>query len=82
MKTWKSRLFGDNLSNLYCFNIAGFLVIAGSMLSVMQALSAGAQSAESRLLLAIYLILMGRFCLVLQTYSARIVKKLESEENK
>jgi uncharacterized membrane protein len=77
MKTWKSKLFGDTRSNFYGWIIAGTAMITVSLLWVIQALVAGAQSAECRLLLAIYVILLGQFLLGLTKYLARVARKLE-----
>ncbi len=77
MKTWKSKLFGDTRSNFYGWIIVGIGLITGSLLFAVQALFAFAQSAESRLLLAIYVILLGQFLLGLTNYHARVAEKLE-----
>jgi hypothetical protein len=77
MKTWKSKLFGDTRGNFYGWIIVGSGLITVSLLWAVQALVAGAPSAESRLLLAIYVILLGQFLLGLTNYHARVARKLE-----
>ncbi len=64
--------------------IAGGLIILGASLwLVSKALHSGAlQSPESRLLLAIYVVLVGQFGLALQNYHARVAQTLESEESR
>jgi hypothetical protein len=81
MKHWKSKLFGDTRCNFSCWIVAGTALITVSLLWVIEALVAGARSPECRLLLAIYVVLLGQFVLGLQTYSARTVKNLELKEN-
>lgn len=83
MKTWKSKLFGDNRFNFYSWICAGLFVIGVSLWCAIRAVSAGALEApESLLLLAIYFILLGRFGLALQSYHARVAERLDSEERK
>ena len=83
MKTWKSKLFGDNRMNLYGWITAGLLTNGVSLWFLLWALSAGAlQSPECLLLVAIYFIVCGHFCLALQSYCARVVERIESEKKK
>ena len=83
MKTWKSKLFGDNRMNFYGWLAAGILAIGTSLGFVVWALLSGAvQSPECLLLMAIYFVVVGHFCLALQNYHARVAKSIESEEAK
>lgn len=83
MKTWKSKLFGDNRMNFYGWIAGGVLVIGVSLLFVLWALLAGAlRSPECLLLLAIYFILLGHLGLALQNYHARVARSIEAEEEK
>ena len=83
MKTWKSKLFGDNRMNFYGWIGGALFLIGASLWAVLRALRAGAlHSPECLLLLAIYFILLGHLGLGLQNYSARVAKHLESEEKK
>jgi hypothetical protein len=81
MKTWKSKLFGDNRLNFYGWIGGGLFVIGISLCLVLWALRAGAlQSPECLLLLAIYFILLGHLGLALQNYHARVAKSIEAED--
>ena len=77
MKTWKSRLFGYTRCNFYCSMAMGIILPAASVFYVVDAFIAGSQSSESRLLLAIYVILLGQFSLGLTNYLALVSSELE-----
>jgi hypothetical protein len=74
MKSWKSKLFGDNNLNFYGWIITGLSVIAGSLFVALSALFC---KNTTMMLLAIYLVLIGIFCLQLQNYHSRIAEKLD-----
>ena len=77
---WKTRLFGDTRFNFYGWIISGILILGGSLWVVIVALRAGASRYPSNLLLlAIYFMLMGHFCLALQNYVARVASALDSK---
>jgi uncharacterized membrane protein len=83
MKTWKSKVFGDNRQNFYGWIFGGLIIIGVSLWLVWRALDAGAlQSAECLLLLAIYFLLVGHLALALQNYHARVAERIESEDKK
>jgi len=83
MKTWKSKLFGDNRFNFYGWICGGLFVIGVSLGLVLWSLSAGAlRSPECLLLLAIYFILLGHLGIALQNYHARVAERIESEEKR
>jgi hypothetical protein len=83
MKNWKSRLFGDTKVNFYGWLVAGLVVIGASAWLVIRALGAGAlESPEGLVLLAIYLAILGNFCLALQSYHARVAQKLDADKDK
>jgi divalent metal cation (Fe/Co/Zn/Cd) transporter len=83
MKTWKTKLFGDNRFNFYSCIVVGLLIFGASLWFVLQAISTGAtRSPIAPLLIAIYLIMVGNFGIALTNYCARVAKKLESEEER
>jgi hypothetical protein len=83
MTTWKSKLFGDNRFNFYGWIVAGLLLICISVCTVIMAIRAGALHSPSCLLLgAIYFIVLGHFCIMLQNYHARVAKNIEAEDAK
>jgi hypothetical protein len=83
MKTWKSKLFGDNRMNFYAWICTGLLVIGLSFVIVVMAINTGALRSPTCLLLgAIYFILLGHFGMSLQNYCARVAKSIESEDVK
>ncbi len=83
MKNWKSRLFGDTSSNFFSWLGAGLFVIAASLWLAILALRAGAlESPEGLLLLAIYVVLVGKLALSLQNYHARLARKLDEDGEK
>lgn len=76
MKTWKSKLFGDNTMNFYGGLFAGIFVCTGSLFFVI----AGLETKDTNLmLLALYLVLIGMFGLQLQNYHSRLADKIESK---
>jgi hypothetical protein len=83
MKTWKSKLFGDNRMNFYGWIFTGLLIIGGSVLFVIRAIDLGAlRSPGDLLLIAIYFLLVGILCVALQNYCARVAKAIEAEDTK
>jgi uncharacterized membrane protein len=79
MKTWMSKLFGDNRMNFYGWQVTALLLIALSLVHVLLALKAGGLRATDLLLMAIYFILVGQFGISLQNYCARVAKNIEAE---
>jgi hypothetical membrane protein len=77
MKTWKSSLFGDNRLNFYGWIFAGLVIIAGSLFTVLIAIIFHKMLA---MLAAIYLVLIGIFCLMLQNYHARVSEKIDAQD--
>lgn len=77
-KNWKSKLFGDNKLNFYGWLFAGLLIIFGSLFVALRAIKI---NNENIMLFAIYLVLIGIFCVLLQNYHARVAEKLEDKEN-
>jgi hypothetical protein len=83
MTTWKSKLFGDNRFNFYGWIGTGLFVMGFSIYMVVLAIRAGALRSPSCLLLvAIYFIAVGHFCISLQNYCARVAKAIEIEDEK
>ena len=81
MKSWKTRLCGDNRMNFYGWIATALLVIAVSLCLVVKACFAGAtQSPEATLLIAIYLMLCAHFGIAVQNYTARVAKNIDSEQ--
>ena len=77
---WKSKLFGDNHFNFYGWIVCGILILGGSLFFAVAALRAGATRYPGDLvLLAIYFLLMGHFCLALQNYVARVASVLDAK---
>jgi len=80
MKTWKTKLFGDNAFNFYGWNLTGLLVLSGSARYVLTAARAESAVAMQRdLLIGIYIVLLGCFGLLLQNYLARLATKLDEK---
>jgi uncharacterized membrane protein len=83
MKNWKSKLFGDNRMNFYGWICTGLFIIGVSAWLVLRALKLDALRSPSALvLIAIYLLLLGLLCLVLQNYCARVGRAIEDEDAK
>ncbi len=83
MTTWKSKLFGDNRFNFYGWIGAGLAVIVVSICMIIMAIRAGAlHSPICLLLVAIYFVALGHFCVALQNYHARVAKNIEAEDAK
>ena len=83
MKTWKSKLAGDNSANFYGWILTGLLLFGASFFCVMKAIQVGAYSSPTCLLLAaIYFIAVGHFGIALQSYCARVAKNFEAEDTK
>jgi cobalamin biosynthesis protein CobD/CbiB len=83
MKNWKSKLFGDNRMNFYCWVFAWLLVVGTSLWLVLKAIRAGAtESPVCLLLIAIYLLLVTHLSLAIQNYCARVARHLETEDAK
>ncbi|MDB6020059.1 MAG: hypothetical protein JWR19_4548 [Pedosphaera sp.] len=83
MKTWKSKIFGDNRSNFYgCLGTSSLL--AGlSIWLFSKAIDAGALRSPSCLLfMAIYVIVLGHFSISTQNYLARVANTIELEDAK
>lgn len=69
MKNWKTKLFGDNSMNFYCWLVAGLVVIGGSVYFAKRALDAEQYlSSQTALLIAIYFLVLGCFGVVLHNY--------------
>jgi hypothetical protein len=83
MNNWKAKLFGDNAMNFYGWVVIGPLVIGLSVWFVVQAIQAGAtRSPECLLLVALWFMVAGHFCLALQNYSARVAQTIEVADEK
>jgi|GEM_PF-6032416 len=81
MKTWKTKLFGDNRFNFYGWIVVGLLICGSSLWYVVRAIKLGAgRSPTGLLLMAIYFVLIGHFGIALTNYHSRVAKTLESEE--
>lgn len=78
MKTWKSTLFGDNRLNFYGWIVTGLVVCAGSLFVAITALLL---ENTNMMLLALYLVLIGMFCLQLQNYHSRVAEKIERKND-
>ena len=79
MITWKTKLFGDNAMNFWGWLFASLLVAVASVIPVLLALRLGAvKSSTDMLLIAIYLVVMGHFCLAQSNYFARVSEKLDA----
>ena len=79
MKNWKTKLLGDNSMNFYGWLFAGCLANGGSFYLVMRALrSSDSVSPEAILLVAIYFMLVGCFCVIWHNYLARVAEKLDA----
>lgn len=77
---WKTKLFGDTRLNFYGWIFGGLFIIGASLWFIVLGLRAGAtRSPTCLLLLAIYFILLGIFCLALQNYHSRVARLLDSE---
>jgi hypothetical protein len=76
------KLFGVNRMNFVGWCVAGLLIVGASLVSACAALSPGF-GADQRLgiwLCAIWLVLMGIFCLLLQLYCSLLAEKLERRQ--
>jgi len=78
MKSWKSKLFGDNNLNFYGWIITGLIVCAGSFFVAITALLL---DNTNMMLLALYLVLIGIFCLQLQNYHSRVAEKIDQQND-
>lgn len=76
MKTWKSKLFGDNTMNFYGWLVTGIIVCTGSLFFVIVGLIT---KDTILMLLALYFVLIGMFGLQLQNYLSRVADKIESK---
>ena len=79
MSTWKTRLFGDNLMNFWGWIVVGPMTLALSLIFVLMAMTKGGATSTDLLLLAIYFVLVGHFCLALTNYCARVSEKLDGK---
>jgi hypothetical protein len=83
MKTWKSKLFGDNRLNFYGWIFAALFCISISVWALIKAFEKGAvRSPVALMLVAIYLIVLGHFGLALQNYCSRVAERIESDDGK
>ena len=78
MKSWKTKLFGDNNLNFYGWIIAGVIVCAGSLFVAITALL---RKDTNMMLLALYSVLIGMFCLQLQNYHSRVADKIDKQSD-
>ena len=76
MKSRKSKLFGDNNLNFYGWIITGLIVCAGSLFVAITALL---YENIIMMMLALYLVLIGMFCLQLQNYHSRVAEKIDQQ---
>ena len=76
MKSLKTKLFGDNNLNFYGWIFAGLIIIIGSLFVAITALL---HENTNMMLLALYLVLIGIFCLQLQNYHSRVSEKIDKE---
>lgn len=82
MSKWKTKLFGDNHFNFYGWIIGGIGICAGSLFFAIKAIDAGAsRSPTCMALLAVYLVMVGKFCLALQNYWSRLAEKLDKQSD-
>ncbi|MEM8883662.1 MAG: hypothetical protein AAGD14_06330 [Planctomycetota bacterium] len=80
MNGWKSKLFGDNTLNFWGWLVAGVTILVASAAAVLYAVTIGAyRSPEAILLFAIWVLLVGVFGVLLQSYLARVARKLDTE---
>lgn len=79
MKTWKSKLFGDNHLSFYGWLIGGMFIITGSLFIAIMGLL---RDNTNIVLLGLYSILVGMFCLQLQNYHSTLAEKLDTENGK
>jgi hypothetical protein len=79
--SWKTKLLGDNRFNFYSWIVRGVIIMGLSLWGTITAISEGAfHSASSRLLGAIYLLLLGQFSLALEIHCGRLAKHLDSKD--
>ena len=79
MKTWKTKLFGDNSLNFYSWLVTGLGVFGSSAYFLVRGLQADQYlSAQVALLVAIYILLLGCFGVILHNYLARLAEKLDT----
>ena len=78
MKSLKSKLFGDNNLNFYGWIIAGLIICAGSLFVAIIAVQ---HENIIIMLLALYLVLIGIFCLQLQNYHSRVAEKIDKQND-
>lgn len=81
MSTWKTKLFGDNALNFWGWIFASLISLGASLLAILAAMKTGIHTSTDLLLLAIYLIVMGHFCLAQSNYFARVSEKLDAAKN-
>jgi hypothetical protein len=81
MKTWRTKMLGDNRMNFYGWCVAGLLVMGVSAWCVIRAVRAGATGTPGGwLLMAIYFVLLGQFGIAIHNYTARVAEKLDAED--
>jgi hypothetical protein len=81
MSTWRTKLFGDNSMNFFGWLFSSVLVAVVSLVAVLRALRLGAvNSSTDLLLIAIYFVVMGHFCLAQSNYFARVSEKLDAKK--
>ncbi len=78
MSAWKTKLFGDNALNFWGWIFASIIVVGTSLFTLVVAMKIGMHTSTDMLLLAIYLVLTGHFCLAQTNYFARIAEKLDA----
>lgn len=78
MKSLKSKLFGDNNLNFYGWIITGLIVCAGSLFVAITALL---HENTIMMMLSLYLVLIGMFCLQLQNYHSRVAEKIDKQND-
>jgi uncharacterized membrane protein len=80
-RSWQSKLFGDTRTNFYGWIVSGIITVTASLWFVILAFRAGASRSPTCLvLLGIYFLILGHFCIALQNYHSRLARKLD--ENK
>jgi hypothetical protein len=75
MKSWKTKVFGDNLFNFYGWLFAGLVVMGGSFYFLKR----GMEGCPTSYLIAIYMLLLGCFGVLLTNYLARVAEKLDGQ---
>jgi hypothetical protein len=84
IKSLQAKISGDNWMNYWGWRFTGVLVLFVTLGIIGVAIfwEDAPKSPECLLLIAIWMVLMGHFCLALQNYGARVIRTIEAEERK